>query len=49
MEWYLINKVLPMGCLLSCSLFLHVLHLSTEYKSGLKDIGHYLDDFYLVV
>lgn len=45
---YYIDKCLPMGCSISCSLFEKFstfLHWLVEVKSGLKTLDHYLDDF----
>jgi hypothetical protein len=46
--YYYIDKCLPMGCAISCSLFKKFspfIHWMVEQKSGLKTVDHYLDDF----
>jgi len=46
--YYYIDKCLPMGCAISCSLFEKFstfIHWLVEQKSGLKTLDHYLDDF----
>ena len=45
---YYIDKCLPMGCSISCSLwgkFATFLHWAVVERSGIKSIDHYLDDF----
>lgn len=45
---YYIDKCLPMGCAISCSLFEKFstfLHWVVKSKSGLDTLDHYLDDF----
>lgn len=45
---YYIDKCLPMGCAISCSLFEKFstfLHWVVKSKSGLGTLDHYLDDF----
>ena len=51
-NWYFIDKCLSMGCSVSCShfeRFSSFVHWVTEMESGLHEIDHYLDDFYLLV
>ncbi|KAK6170386.1 hypothetical protein SNE40_018795 [Patella caerulea] len=48
---YYIDKCLPMGCSISCSLFEKFstfLHWVVEFKSGLDCLEHYLDDFIFI-
>lgn len=45
---YYVDKNLPMGCSISCSLFEKFacfLHWLVEKKSGISSLDHYLDDF----
>jgi hypothetical protein len=46
--YYYIDKCLPMGCAISCSLFEKFstsIHWLVEQNSSLKTVDHYLDDF----
>lgn len=47
-EFY-IDKCMPMGCSISCSIFEKFstfLHWLTQHEAGSSDLDHYLDDFF---
>lgn len=47
-EFY-IDKCMPMGCSISCSIFEKCstfLHWLTQHEAGSSDLDHYLDDFF---
>ena len=47
---YYIDKCMPMGCSLSCSVFEQFaafLHRTIASRTGLENLDHYLDDFFL--
>lgn len=47
-NYFFVDKSLPMGCRISCCLFekfATFLHWLVEFKSGLKTLDHYLDDY----
>ena len=50
-DLYYIDKCLPMGCSISCSLFEKFstfLHWEVQHRSNIESIVHYLDDFLFI-